>query len=73
MKKFEVTLRQDAVITWVATVEAHSKEEAADLVLAHWDGEENGVVLEQGDTYGYDNAECEEDDCEEIVDSEVDA
>ena len=73
MKKFEVTLRQDAVITWVATVEAINKEDAAAMVLAQWNGEENGVVLERGDAYGYDNVDCEEDDCEEIVDSEVEA
>lgn len=68
MKKFEVTLRQDAFINWVATVEANSKEDAAALVRAAWQGKENGVVLEKDDVHGYDNAECEEDDCEEIVD-----
>ena len=73
MKKFEVTLRQDAVINWVATVEANSKDEAADMVLAQWNGEENGVELLRDGVYGYDNADCEEDDCEEIVDSEVEA
>ena len=71
MKKFEVTLRQDAVINWVATVEAVNKEDAAAMVLAQWNGEENGVVLLRDGAYGYDNADCEEDDCEEIVDSEA--
>ncbi len=66
MPKFQCTLRQDACITWLVTVEAESAAEAARYVESAWGDPDTPVVFEQDNAIGYDDATCDPDDCEEV-------
>lgn len=67
MPTYRVAVRQDAWLYHCATIEADTKEQAAELALRQWNGDDIGVTFEEGDPIGFDDAECNpEDDVEEI-------
>lgn len=70
-KYFRVTLRQDAWLYHEALLssEQHSvttKTEAANAVIDYWKGKRNDFSLIETDANGFDDAECNAGDVEEI-------
>lgn len=71
MPFYRTHVLQDAWIHHNAVVEAASPEEAAHMAYRAWRGDDNGVVLEEGDAQGFDDAqEIDPEDVEEITEEE---
>ena len=69
MAKFSCTIRQDAWIFWNIAIEADNAEEAAKKAREAWrHGDAN--LVEEGHE-GFDEADCEADDCEQIENEET--
>lgn len=70
-KYFRVTLRQDAWQNHEAVLSSKehgvlSKEEAAEAVLEQWKGRRNDIRLINVGSSGFDEADCDAEDVEEI-------
>ena len=66
--KYECTIRQDAWIFYLCTVEADSAEEAAEIARHAWRFGEPKLTFTESGHDGFDHAECEVEDCQPIDD-----
>jgi hypothetical protein len=66
MPYFRIRVRQDAWINHDGVVEAATAEEAAQLGEAAWKGDRPDILLSEDSSSGFDHAECDPEECEEI-------
>jgi hypothetical protein len=67
MAHFRVLLRQDAWINHEAVIEAVSKEEAIEFALDAWKGRRDDIKLVESGHDGFDHAEADPDEVEELT------
>ena len=68
MPRYKVTARQDAWIYHECEIEASNKEEAATIAREAWNyGEHPEIKFTEAGSTGFDEIECDEEDCEEII------
>jgi hypothetical protein len=74
MPYYRTEVLQDAWIHHKAVVEADSAEDAAHAAYRAWRGDDNGVILVEGDVQGFDHVdEQDPDDVQEITKEEYEA
>jgi len=66
MPKYQVTLRRDAWIVYLATVEADTPEQAAQKAERAWKDDDPTVKFEQDSIMEFDEVVCDPDECEVV-------
>ena len=66
MPKFEVIVRRDAWINYLATIEAETPEAAVEAALKAWKTGDTNVKFDEIGMDQFDHVECTTDDVEEL-------
>ena len=66
MAKFQVTLRQDAWINYVATVEADTADQAAQIAVRAWNDQDPSIQFESAGITEFDHVLCDPEECQVV-------
>ena len=64
MAKFQVTLRQDAWINYVATLEADTADQAAQIAVRAWKDQDLSIQFEAAGVTEFDDVLCDPEECQ---------
>ena len=64
MAKFQVTLRQDAWINYLATVEADTADQAAQKAIRAWKDQDSSIQFEDAGVTEFDDVLCDPEECQ---------